>query len=142
MIVLILQILLAAAAVALSARWFAHLRSTKTAAGTSPAALGVGAVANFFDTLGIGSFAPTTAAIKFFKLTKDELIPGTLNVGHAIPTIAQALIFIAFVLAVFAACRWLWVRLRMPLPQWLWLVPPYAIGGIASYWVYERIATF
>lgn len=97
MIVLILQLLLAAAAIVLSACWFAHLRATKTAAGTGPAALGVGAAANFFDTLGIGSFAPTTAAIKFFNLTKDELIPGTLNVGHAIPTIAQALIFIAIV---------------------------------------------
>ena len=107
MIVLILQLLLAGAAIALGARWIAHLRSTKTAAGTNAAALGVGAAANFFDTLGIGSFAPTTAAIKFFRLTKDELIPGTLNVGHAIPTIAQALIFIAIVkvsVALLVAC--------------------------------------
>lgn len=97
MIVTAIQTLLAAAAIALSARWVAHVRAARGGAGTSPLALAIGAAANFFDTLGIGSFAPTTAAIKFFRLTKDELIPGTLNVGHAIPTIAQALIFIAIV---------------------------------------------
>lgn len=54
----------------------------------------LGAVTNFFDALGIGSFAPTTAWIKFRKLTPDSFIPATLNVGHALPTIAQAFIFI------------------------------------------------
>ena len=53
----------------------------------------LGFVANFFDTLGIGSFASTTAWIKFRNLIRDELIPGTLNVGHALPTITQAIIF-------------------------------------------------
>ncbi|MBI1364835.1 MAG: permease [Alphaproteobacteria bacterium] len=62
-----------------------------------PVALFIGAAANFFDTLGIGSFAPTTAAIKFLRLTDDENIPGTLNVGHALPTLTEALIFIAII---------------------------------------------
>jgi uncharacterized membrane protein YfcA len=53
----------------------------------------LGFVTNFFDTLGIGSFASTTAWVKFRRLVRDELIPGTLNVGHALPTIAQAIIF-------------------------------------------------
>lgn len=57
--------------------------------------LGTGFVTNFFDTLGIGSFAPTTAVFKFFKIVEDRLIPGTLNVGHTLPTIAQAFIFTA-----------------------------------------------
>lgn len=57
----------------------------------------IGFVANFFDTLGIGSFAPTTAAFKLSGRVADEDIPGTLNVGHALPTIAQALIFISIV---------------------------------------------
>jgi hypothetical protein len=48
---------------------------------------------NFFDTLGIGSFAPTTAIFKFFKIIPDQLIPATLNVGHTLPTIAEAFIF-------------------------------------------------
>lgn len=59
--------------------------------------LGIGAVTNFFDTLGLGAFAPTTAAFKLFRRVPDEQIPGTLNVGHALPTVAQALIFIAVV---------------------------------------------
>jgi uncharacterized membrane protein YfcA len=58
-----------------------------------PVALALGAVTNFFDTLGIGSFAPTTAAFKFFRLVPDRLIPGTLNVGHTLPTITQAFIY-------------------------------------------------
>jgi uncharacterized membrane protein YfcA len=57
----------------------------------------VGAVTNFFDTLGVGSFAPTTAAFRFLGLVPDRVIPGTLNVGHALPSVAQALIFIAIV---------------------------------------------
>jgi uncharacterized membrane protein YfcA len=56
--------------------------------------LALGFVTNFFDTLGIGSFAPTTAAFKARGLVADELIPGTLNVGHTPPTVIQAIIFI------------------------------------------------
>jgi uncharacterized membrane protein YfcA len=62
-----------------------------------PLALAIGFVTNFFDTLGIGSFAPTTSIFKLKGLLPDEKIPGTLNVGHAIPTIVQAFIFIAIV---------------------------------------------
>jgi uncharacterized membrane protein YfcA len=58
-----------------------------------PAPIGLGFVTNFFDTLGIGSFAPTTAIFKFFKMVPDKLIPGTLNVGHTLPTILQAFIY-------------------------------------------------
>lgn len=59
--------------------------------------LALGFVTNFFDTLGIGSFAPTSAFLKLRRMTSDELIPGTLNVGHALPVIAQALIFVTTV---------------------------------------------
>ncbi|MEP7002752.1 MAG: permease, partial [bacterium] len=48
---------------------------------------------NFFDTLGIGSFATTTAIFRQWRMVRDEHIPGTLNVGHTLPTIAQAFIF-------------------------------------------------
>ncbi|MDQ0463636.1 putative membrane protein YfcA [Caulobacter ginsengisoli] len=57
----------------------------------------LGAVTNFFDTLGIGSFAPTTAWLKLRKLVPDSFMPATLNAGHALPTVAQALIFITLV---------------------------------------------
>jgi len=55
--------------------------------------LAVGAVTNFFDTLGIGSFATTTALFRLRKMVPDRIIPGTLNVGHTLPTIAQAFIY-------------------------------------------------
>ncbi|HWP71602.1 MAG TPA: sulfite exporter TauE/SafE family protein [Gemmatimonadaceae bacterium] len=55
--------------------------------------LAVGFVTNFFDTLGIGSFATTTSIYRFFKMVPDEKIPGTLNIGHTLPTIAQAYIY-------------------------------------------------
>jgi len=53
-----------------------------------------GAVINFFDTLGIGSFAPTTAYFKFRRLVPDRLIPPTLIAASALPAITQALIFV------------------------------------------------
>lgn len=56
-----------------------------------------GFVANFFDTLGIGSFAPTTAYFKLRSRMPDEQIPGTLVCGHVLPTVTQGLIFIATV---------------------------------------------
>jgi uncharacterized membrane protein YfcA len=61
---------------------------------TSPEAIALGAVTNFFDTLGIGSFAPSTAWIKFRHLVPDSFIPAILNVGHSLPTVAQSAIFL------------------------------------------------
>ena len=57
----------------------------------------IGLVCNFFDALGIGNFATTTAIFKFRRRPADEDVPGTLNVGYALPTVAEALIFIAVV---------------------------------------------
>ncbi|MBC7895095.1 MAG: sulfite exporter TauE/SafE family protein [Cytophagaceae bacterium] len=74
-------------------------RAAGRAADTTPTPLGLGLgfVTNFFDTLGIGSFAPTTSAFRFLKSVPDEKIPGTLNVGHTLPTIAQTFIFTTIV---------------------------------------------
>ena len=63
----------------------------------TPAGLATGFVTNFFDTLGIGSFATTTAIFRQWRLVPDEHIPGTLNVGHTLPTILQAFIFTTLV---------------------------------------------
>lgn len=60
----------------------------------SPEGILIGLVTDFFDTLGIGNFAPTTAWFKFRKLLPDSHIPATLNVGHALPVIAQSAIFL------------------------------------------------
>ncbi len=58
-----------------------------------PTDLLTGLVVNFFDALGIGCFAPTTAIFKLQNRMPDELIPGTLNAGHCLPAVAQAFIF-------------------------------------------------
>ncbi len=63
----------------------------------SPFECFLGFITNFFDTLGIGSFATTSSVFKIKRVVPDELIPGTLNVGHTMPTIAEAFIFIAIV---------------------------------------------
>jgi hypothetical protein len=57
-------------------------------------AMGLGVVVNFFDTLGIGSFAPTTAWFKFRRLVPDRLIPPTMVVGLTPPAMAQSIIFL------------------------------------------------
>lgn len=85
----------------LIAAWFtvtllrtAHKRGELT---PQPEAIGLGAVTNFFDTLGIGSFAPTTAYMKLRKMAPDSYFPAILNAGHALPTVVQALAFISLV---------------------------------------------
>jgi uncharacterized membrane protein YfcA len=61
---------------------------------TSPAFLATGFGVNFLDTLGIGSFATTTAVFRLGRLVRDEHLPGTLNAGNGLPTMTQALVFI------------------------------------------------
>jgi uncharacterized membrane protein YfcA len=56
--------------------------------------LALGAIVNFFDTLGIGSFAPTTAWLKFRKLVPDRLIPPTILVGLTIGAVVESIIFL------------------------------------------------
>jgi len=60
-----------------------------------PVELLIGFGTNFFDTLGISSFASTAAAFRLTGVVSDRDLPGTLNVGHALPTVLQATIFIA-----------------------------------------------
>lgn len=92
---------LALVALAYIARWWWLERSRAAVADAKRtprlADLAVGFVTNFFDTLGIGSFAPTTAYFKLRARMPDDEIPGTLNTGQALPTVTQALIFIATV---------------------------------------------
>ncbi len=77
----------------------------------------IGFVTNFFDTLGIGSFATTTAMFRAWRIVPDEQIPGTLNVGHVLPTVIQAIIytqlveveFMTLFLMIAAACAGAWL---------------------------------
>lgn len=91
-----------------AAAWIAGVRRARREAPGSPAAewgaptllqSAIGFVVSFFDTLGIGSFATTTTAFKLRRVVPDQLIPGTLNVGITLPTVAQALIYISIVKA-------------------------------------------
>ncbi|MCF5883998.1 TSUP family transporter [Aeromonas veronii] len=61
-----------------------------------PVAL-IGGIANFLDTLGVGSFAVKTACYKQFKLIDDRVLPGTLNGQCVLPTVTQSLIFVGAV---------------------------------------------
>ena len=92
-----------------------------------PATLGISFVANFFDTLGIGSYATTTSMFRFWNVVRDEKIPGTLNVGYVLPTIVQAVIYITIVevefvtliaiIAAAAAGAWLGAGIVAGLPR-------------------------
>jgi uncharacterized membrane protein YfcA len=64
----------------------------------TPVELAIGFVTDFFDSLGIGSFAPTTAIYKFGRIVPDECIPGTLNVGHTPAALTESLIFVTAIL--------------------------------------------
>jgi hydrogenase/urease accessory protein HupE len=48
------------------------------------------------------------------------------------------LLFVGAVLTVVAGAR----RARIPYPRWAELIPPYAIGTIAMFWVIQRVALF
>ena len=57
----------------------------------------IGFITNFFDTLGIGSFAPLTASLRGLKQIQDKHLPGTLNVSVTIPVMIEALAFITII---------------------------------------------
>lgn len=82
-----------------------------------PEALALGAVTNFFDTLGIGSFAPTIAWFRFRRMVPDRLMPLTMLSGYTIPSVLQGVIFL--------------ILLGMQVDPWLLLVCCLAIvaGG-------------
>jgi uncharacterized membrane protein YfcA len=87
--------------------------------------LGLGAVTLFFDTLGIGNYAPTTAAFRFLKMVPDELIPGTLNVGSSVPVAVEAFAFVT--------------TIAVDPTTLLLLIPLGAVGGYAGAGVVSRL---
>jgi uncharacterized membrane protein YfcA len=89
--------------------------------------IAIGFVTDFFDTLGIGSFATTTSFYKMFNVVPDERIVGTMIVGHSLPVVAQALIFVvavqvnpvvlASLVAVSVAGSWIGAGIASKLPK-------------------------
>ena len=59
--------------------------------------IAIGFVTDFFDTLGIGSFATTSAAYRLLHAVPDERIVGTMIIGHSLPIVVQAFIFVVAV---------------------------------------------
>ncbi len=108
-----------------AATWYTSARRKRAMGGhgshepvtPTPQLAGIGFITNFFDTLGIGSFATTTAMFRAWRLVPDEQIPGTLNVGHVLPTVIQAIIYTQIVevefrtlaLMIAAACAGAWM---------------------------------
>ncbi len=60
--------------------------------------IAIGFVTDFLDTLGIGSLATTTTLFKVLKVVPDEHIVGTMIIGHSLPAVVQAFIFVVVVL--------------------------------------------
>jgi uncharacterized membrane protein YfcA len=89
--------------------------------------IAIGFVTDFFDTLGIGSFATTTTAFKVLKVVPDEKIVGTMLIGHSLPVVTQAFIFLVIVqvdpvvlvslIAVSVLGSWLGAGLASRLPR-------------------------
>ncbi len=52
------------------------------------------------------------------------------------------LLFIVAMFAVAALARQFLRRVHVPRPEWVWAVPPYAIGIVAAFWVIQRVVTF
>lgn len=84
--------------------WIAYLRITLSPASQTSGdearmklapQVGVGFFTNFMDTLGVGSFAITSSIYKLLRTIPDDLIPGTMNVGHTVPVTVEAFIFVA-----------------------------------------------
>ena len=96
----ILIALLIVIAVAYHAFWYLTERKRPHQPGAlkpTGMALVAAFIANFFDTLGIGSYATTTSMSKLWNLMPDEKIPGTLNVGYVLATVVQAVIFMTII---------------------------------------------
>jgi uncharacterized membrane protein YfcA len=99
-----LLIVLAVISVVFVIVWIAFLMRTWHAPGNGedenpnlPAQIGIGFFTNFLDTLGIGSFATTSSIYKLLNAVPDDLIPGTMNVGHTLPSVVQAFILVAVI---------------------------------------------
>lgn len=100
--------------------------------------------------LGITARAPWVVAFSFGLMHGLGFAGGLSEAGLPAGYIPAALLFfslgveaghflfIGVVLSLIALA----VRVRLPAPRWAQLIPPYAIGGLAMFWVIQRIAAF
>jgi hypothetical protein len=99
---------------------------------------------------GLTARAPWVVAFAFGLLHGFGFAGALAEVGLPQKAIPVALLMfnvgvelgqLLFVVAVLAL-RAVFVRLPVPVPRWGAYVPAYAIGTLAMYWVFERIAAF
>ncbi len=57
----------------------------------------IGMLVDFFDTWGIGCYAPNMALWKFTNSCDDDLVPGTLNISHTVPVALEGILFMTSV---------------------------------------------
>jgi len=92
-----LLLILTALALVFIAGWVRSSRSLDRKQLPTPVQAAIGFITDFLDTLGVGSFATTTAAYKLFDVVPDEKLVGTMIIGHSIPVVVQAFIFLVVV---------------------------------------------
>lgn len=82
-----------------AAVWLGAIRAARGSEAVAPGLgqLTLGFVTNFFDSLGVGNFAPTAAVFRMTRMVPDAQIPGTMNVGHTLPVVLMAFLFISSV---------------------------------------------
>jgi len=92
--ILIVYACLAAVEIAVIVSWFVAARRHRWPLKPAGSDLVIGGVTSFLDTLGIGNYAQITALFKLRGHPRDELIPGTLNVGNSVGIIFSSALFI------------------------------------------------
>jgi uncharacterized membrane protein YfcA len=83
--------------IAFAIGWLWAVRRHRLRGRPGPPDILIGLVTDFLDALGIGSFAPTTALFKLRGAPADELIPGTLNVGHNTAAFLETVLYVTAV---------------------------------------------
>lgn len=95
---------------------------------------------------GVAARAPWVVAFSFGLLHGLGFAGGLSEAGLPTGHIPTALLFFSvgvetghllFVGAVLAL-----LAIKLPMPRWARLVPPYAIGSVAMFWVIQRVAAF
>src|SRR5262249_28875402 len=100
--------------------------------------------------VGIAARAPWVVALTFGLLHGLGFAGGLSEAGLPQTHIPVALLFFSLgveighflFVGVVVSVQALWRRMEVPAPRWVYLLPPYAIGSTAMFWVIQRIAAF
>ncbi len=90
---IVLYICLVLVNIAFVVTWTTAIKRRRFSGRPTAGDLAIGCGTTFLDNLGIGNYAQITALFKLRGHPADELIPGTLNVGNAIPSGISTVLF-------------------------------------------------